>query len=115
MSDVSERAPTHELVELPHTLENAHAKLNALIVNVEVNNRLTDRALSAWDTGIEEIRQARQAAEKAANHAMKRTSLLPRERLGALFAGAFTGSALVTLVMWMTGTGAVALLLSNCK
>jgi hypothetical protein len=110
-----ERAPTEELLELPRTTENLHAKVDALIVTVEINNDLTKRALNAFEEGLEEIRQARQAATNAANHALKRTSLLPTERMGALFAGAFTGSALVTLAMWLTGIGAAGVAIASCK
>lgn len=118
MSDATkERAPTEELLHLPPTPENLHAKLDHLIIGSTLSLTASEAARDASEEACKLAKDAKEAAQKAANAALKagqsREPLVKAERMLSLFLGAAAGSGAATALAWGMGLGA-AVFASSC-
>jgi hypothetical protein len=117
-SDRKERAETRGLCELPATLENINAKLNHLVIHVELSTRASNSAREAAEEARELANQARSAAIGAGTNALKavqsREPLSRKERFSTVFAGAAAGGALAWLVLTLLGFSSAAVAVSSC-
>lgn len=93
-----------ELTELPPTLENLDAKMNHLIVRLEVGIAASQRAERAAEKARDLAEKARDAARNSGSiavRAVQGVETLPRwQRLLSIAAGGVMGGAAASAVLW---------------
>jgi hypothetical protein len=117
-AEISERAPTQDLAEMPVTLELLSAKLDHLILAVALIETTSERAAREAESAKTFALEARTAALNAAEHVLEaRQSLEPltrKERLGVIFGGAAAGGAFAWAALTVLGIGGIAAAISSC-
>jgi hypothetical protein len=107
-----ERAATHDLLEVPVTLETINGKLDHLIVVVANVERLCMNAVDAAENARDIASKSKTAALRASNSAIDLGSR--RTRFVTTFAGAAFGGALVWVVLTLLGLSSAAVAISSC-
>ncbi len=101
----SDAQPHSELVKLPASLENIDAKMNHLIVRVEVGIKASERAERTAEKARELAESARNAARNSGSIAVKAVqgidSLPWKQRILATAGGSVLGGAVASTAVWV--------------
>lgn len=117
MDDMTaERASTRDLLQLPPSSENADAKLNHLIVTLELVGKQSARAELSSDTAAEHALASRNASVSAMNSCLKVAQryepLTKVQRFVAVAMGSLTGGVVTTVAIWLLAFGGFAVMTS---
>lgn len=100
-----EPAPHSELLKLPPSLENIDAKVNHLIVRLEVAIKATERAEKTAEKAKELAEHSKNAARRSGSiavQAVQGVDALPwRQRVVATAGGGVLGGAIAGVLVWI--------------